>query len=151
MAHIAHASITLRDSRGRTTTRRYGLKEATAADDAEADALALAALLVAVTKLGLCNVHLIWDCDATATAPTSPSNIDEGATISGWITEFQKKAALKLPSLKDALFNSDGTLKLTDVDVAALIDDFCVGGNSTLSDGEQWAVAGEIKGTLDKK
>lgn len=151
MAHKAKVSVTLRDSRGRTTTRVYGLKEATTIGTAETDAAALVALLLAVTKLGLCHANLIWDMDVTATSPVDPSNVDGGGTMSGWISLYQKKASLKFPDPEDDVVNADGTLIFGAGDLAAFLAAFEAAATATVSDGEQVAVGGWIGGVLDKK
>jgi hypothetical protein len=150
MAHSAKVSIQMRDSMGRTTTRVYGLTEVTTIGDAETDAAALAALLDATSELGLNKVTLLWDCDVAATAPTAGSNVDEGGTVSGWVEVYKKKASLKVPAPIAAARVSDGTLLLSQADLAAFIAQFVVTtGTASVSDGDTFASF--IKGVVDKK
>lgn len=150
MAHSAKVSIQMRDSMGRTTTRVYGLTEAATVGTAETDAAALAALLDATSELGINKVTLLWDCDVAATAPTAGSNVDEGGTISGWVETYKKKASLKIPAPIAASRNADGTLLLSQADLAAFIAEFIVTtGSATVSDGDTFE--SYIKGVVDKK
>jgi len=149
MANSAKVSMQFRDSMGRTTTRVYGLAEAASVADAATDAAALVQLVDAATELGLNKATLLWDLDATSTAPVAGSNVDEGGTVSGWIDIYKKKGSVKIPAVLAAARNTDGTLDLANATLKAMLDEFIITtGTATLSDGEQ--VSSWIRGVVDK-
>lgn len=136
------------DSYGRPTKRVYGME-----DQADLAAyLAVVADFVAdiedVTDLGLVRADLIIPVTGADFDVTAGANVDVGGTFSGFLdTGGGKKSSLKVPGIKSALVNSDGTIPITGV-VATYLADFETDGGFNLSDGEQ--ISSWIKGTLDK-
>lgn len=74
------------------------------------------------------------------------ANRDEGATISCDLGGG-KKAALKIPTPVKTIFNSDGSVDMTDGLITALESEY-LAGNVLISDGE--TVLDFINGKLDK-
>lgn len=142
-------SVTMIDDYGRTTKRVYEIE--TQVDLATYTA-AVAALLVdiqAVSDLGVVRADLILDGITAGYAVTAGANVDVGATFSGLIDGGNgKKASLKLPGIKAAVVNADGTVDLTDADVIAYLANWLTAGDYMLSDGE--TISSWLRGTLDK-
>ena len=143
-------SVVLTDEKKRTTTRLYELAEDTVPADAVADIGTFIPLLKAVTQCGVIKVTLHIPVDPTPTAGAAGSNIDAGATLSGWVTEYTKKATLKWPDPDATAKDVDGSIDLTDAGVIAFDALFESGGICMLSDGEQIATGKWIKGKLDR-
>lgn len=86
--------------------------------------------------------------DATQVfAGEASSNVDVGATIRGRVTSGEI-ATLKIPGFMLSKVGVNGYIDLTDVDVAAFLDNYEGAGEFTLSDGE--VVTEWIDGTLDR-
>lgn len=144
-------SFTLVDDYGRITHRTF-----------EADQVALLAdqitalenvinQLAAVTDLGLVRADLVYVGAGTGFAVTAGANVDVGATFSGYIEAGNgKKASTKVPGIKAALVDPDGSIPLDDADMEDWLELFVhdTPNSLFLSDGEDidyW-----IRGTLDK-
>jgi hypothetical protein len=75
------------------------------------------------------------------------SNLDVGATFRGR-TASGKIATLKFPGFKQSLVAAEDRIPVSDVTVAALLDNWEAAGDFLLSDGE--AVAEWLTGRMDK-
>lgn len=139
--------LTLDDAYGRTTHRTYGMEEVTTLAQMQTDAAELLAALAAVSDLGCVKASISFDVTSPEYAETAGANVDVGATASGWITAGQKKASMKIPSIKAASVGSDGTVAIAGV-VATFLALFEDADVFNLSDGEQ--IDTWIKCTLDK-
>lgn len=107
--------------------------------------------LAAVTDLGLIRADLIYVGKGTPFAVTAGANRDTGATFSGLIYAGDgKKASAKVPGIKPALVNADGTITLTQADVEDWIELYAEATPHSLllSDGE--TIDSWLRGTLDK-
>ena len=142
-------SLTFVDSRGRTTVRRLEVEDQTLLATYQSLAASLMTEYEALTDLGLLRMDLVLSMGETFTV-TADSNIDVGATFSGFVDgEGTKKASLKVPGIKMALVEGDGTIKLDTAAIDAWLDRYLAsGGDLLLSDGEQ--IGSWIKGSLDK-
>jgi hypothetical protein len=143
------ASLTFIDDYGRTTKRVYELESQV---DIAAYVAAIAGLLTdiqAVSDLGCVRADLIIDGITSGFAVTSGANVDVGATFQGLIDGGNgKKASLKLPGIKAAMVNTDGSVDLADSDIIAYLANWETAGAYQLSDGE--TIASWVKGMLDK-
>jgi hypothetical protein len=150
MATYLH--LTLIDGFERTTKKRVELTNQLLLADYVLNAEEFMTKLLAVTDLNIAAAHI--QTDDTLTIPTQDpagSNVDVGATFSGWIgDEVGKKASFKVPGFPLAKVGPQGVIDLTDVDVAAFLD--LMGdppdNKVRISDGE-W-IETWIQGTLDK-
>jgi hypothetical protein len=141
-------SLTFADSFGRTTTKLFEMKNEVLHADQVLDAQGIIAELANVTDLGVIRADIIYRGVDEGFAPTAGSNIDVGATFSGYIVDGNgKKASLKVPGIKLSLVDSDGTVPITGA-VETFLNDFEDGMVLYLSDGEQ--IDTWIKGALDK-
>jgi hypothetical protein len=151
MAGGYYFTVTLIDEKKRTTTRRFQLVEAATPADAVTDIGTFVTALKAVTQCGVIKATLLVPVDPTPTAGGAGSNIDAGATVSGWVTEYLKKASLKWPDPDATAKDVDGSIDLTDAGVIAFLGLFeSDDGICELSDGEQIAAGKWIKGKLDR-
>lgn len=142
-------SLTLVDDYGRTTKRVVEMKDQTTIALYQTSVDAFITALAAVTELGVVRADVIRLGMGTPSAAETGSNVDVGATISGFLAAGNgKKASLKIPHIKPGLVEADGTIDLTDVAVAAYLALFESAADFYLSDGEQ--VATWIKGVLDR-
>ncbi len=139
--------VTLDDAYGRTTSRVYGMEEVATLAQMQTDAAELLTALEAVSDLGCVKARISFEVTDPAYAETAGANIDVGGTLSGWVDAGQKKASLKIPSIKPALVSADGSIAIAAATAtfAALFEDADV---FNLSDGEQ--IETWIRGTLDK-
>lgn len=140
-------SVTMDDAYGRTTTRVYGMEEETLLADMQTDAAAFLTALAAVTDLGCTKASLIVPVTSPEFAETAGANVDVGATASGWVVDGQKKASMKIPSIKAALVAADGSVAITSV-VATFLALFEDAATFNLSDGEQ--IESWIRAALDR-
>jgi hypothetical protein len=144
-------SVVFIDEKKRTTTRVFELVEASVPADAITDIGAFVTAVKAVTNCGVIKCTLHIPVDPTATAGAVGSNIDAGATVTGWVTEYLKKATLKWPDPDATAKDVDGSIDLTDAGVIAFLALFeAAGGICKLSDGETIATGKWIKGKLDR-
>lgn len=139
--------ITFDDAYGRTTSRVYGMEEVTTLAQMQTDAAALLTAVAAVSDLGVVKATISFEVTSPEYAETAGANVDVGATASGWITAGQKKASMKIPSIKPALVGSDGSVAITGT-VATFLALFQAAGVFTLSDGEQ--IDTWIRAALDR-
>lgn len=144
----AFLSLTLRDAYGRTTVKLLECETQLLLADYITLANNVIPELLAITDLGLVKADLIIKEMQTPTDPAAGANVDVGATFSGWLTGEQgKKASLKIPGIKAALVDPDGSVPLTG-DVATYLANYEDGSWLELSDGE--TIDTWISGTLDR-
>jgi hypothetical protein len=138
-------SIQLIDDYGRTTTRRYENTQALAAD-ALTDVAALIVDFLAVSDLGTVK-HDICVATVAANGAQSGANKDVGGTLHVRLNNG-KLYPLKIPGIKDAMLNADGSIKIDDEDVIAYVANFLTGGTFRVSEGNYVTdiVSGELDG-----
>jgi len=145
---VGKLSITFADDFGRTTHRVYGMETQALLADFEIAAQAFCTAFQAVTDLQLIRADFIIPVVDPSFAVTSGANVDVGATASGWISEGNgKKASMKIPGIKPALVDSDGSVPVSGA-VATFLAFFEDADDFNLSDGEQ--IEGWIRATLDR-
>lgn len=140
-------SLTLDDAYGRTTQRVYGMETETLLADYQTNAAAFLTALEAVTDLGCVKATLLIPVTSPEFAETAGANVDVGATASGWIDGGMKKGSMKIPSIKAALVDSDGSVPITSV-IATYLALFEDAAKFNLSDGEQ--IEDWIRAALDR-
>lgn len=140
-------SITMDDAYGRTTKRVYGMEDEALLANLQISAAALLTALQAVTDLGVVKANFIIPVTDPAFAETAGANCDVGATASGWVDAGMKKASMKIPGIKAALVDSDGSVPITAV-VATFLALFEDAADFNLSDGEQ--IEAWIRAALDR-
>lgn len=144
----AFLSLVLKDAYGRTTTRLLECETQLLLADYVTLANTVIPEYLALTDLGLVRADLIIKEMQTPTEAAAGANVDVGATFSGWITGEQgKKASFKMPGIKAALVDADGSIPITG-DVATYLGNYADGSWLQISDGE--TVDDWIKGTLDR-
>jgi hypothetical protein len=140
------ATILMRDAYSRYTRKSL---------ETETDVLATAQLAVDgfLTDLNPCTDLTVEKVsysfvDGTQTlAGEAASNVDVGATFRGRVASGEI-AVVKIPGFPLSKVGANGYIDLTDIDVAALLDNWEGAGEFTLSDGE--TIAEWIDGVLDK-
>ncbi|MCK5292653.1 MAG: hypothetical protein KAR39_11645 [Thermoplasmata archaeon] len=139
--------VTMDDAYGRTTSRVYGMEEVTTLAQMQTDAAEFLTALQAVTDLGVVKATISFGVTTPEFAETAGANVDVGATASGWITDGQKKASMKIPGIKPALVAADGSVAIAGATATflALFEDADV---FNLSDGEQ--IDTWIRAALDR-
>lgn len=146
MANFSGA-IRFIDGFGRFTTRHYGIE---AADFAAAQASmdTLVANTQPLTQCGMVSHRVFQDTDIV-TVVTPGANIDAGLTFQWELDPVgsDKKAASKIPSPVDSIFDANGVLDLTNGNVVTYRGVF-INGSYLISDGEQ--PVNLIKGKLDR-
>lgn len=144
--------LTLEDGFGRTTSKRLELTDQLLLADYVLNAEAFMTALLTVTDLNIAAAHIQTDDGLTIpTQDPTGSNVDVGATFSGWIGGVVgKKASHKVPGFKLSKVGAQGVIDLTDVDVAAYLDFMGDPPDNKIriSDGEY--IETWIQGTLDK-
>lgn len=142
-------SFTLVDAYGRTTSKRIEVESQALLGDYQTLCTALVADLQAVTDLGLVRAEVTIPM-TDSFAVTAGANVDVGATFSGWLYgALGKKASWKLPGIKAAKVNADGTIDIAEADIEDVLERFLqASGDLRLSDGEQ--IESWIAGALDK-
>lgn len=144
----AKLSLTLEDSRGRTTKRVYGMEDQVLLATYLTVITAFVTALTAVTDLGLVKATLLIDVLGEEFAYVADSNIDVGATASAWLdTTPARKGSAKIPGIKMTLISSDGSMPITGA-VATYLAEFETAGDFNLA--QQQQVDSWIKGALDK-
>lgn len=144
----AKLSLTLEDSKKRTTKRVYGMDTQTLLADYLTAIGTFLTALTAVTDLGMVKADLIIPVTGLTWAYTAGANIDVGGTASGWLdTTEPKKASAKIPHIKDSLVSADGSIAISGA-TATYLAEFETDADFTLSDGEQ--IDSWIKASLDK-
>ena len=139
--------ITFDDAYGRTTSRTYGMEEVTTLAQMQTDAAELLAAIAAASDLGVVKASIQIPVTSPEYAETAGANVDVGATFSGWVTAGQKKASMKIPSIKPALVAADGSVAISGA-VATFLALFEDADVFNLSDGEQ--IEAWIAGSLDR-
>lgn len=147
----AYFSLTLIDDSGRTTHRVIECEEKTLKADQVTLLEAFLLDLKDVTDLGVVRADIVFTAMGTPFAVTEGANKDVGATFQGLIEGGNgKKASLKLPAIKAAFVNGDGTVTVDGADAIADYLAYWVHdtpGELFLSDGEDidyW-----LRGSLD--
>lgn len=115
-------------------------------DAAVAAAAGLATDLANLTELDILAYKVSQRVVYTDTVEAG-ANRDEGVTFQLRLLD-NFKADLKVPGPINSIFNSDGTVILTNAAVTAFISNFLSGGDFTFDDGEQASAL--LKGSLDK-
>lgn len=137
--------------RMRDAFSRYTSKELETETDVLADAQT--AVTAFLTDLNPCTDLTVESVsyslkDATQTiAGEAGSNVDVGATFRGRVASGEI-AVVKIPGFPLAKVGANGYIDLSDLDVAALLDNWEAAGAFTLSDGE--TIAEWVDGQLDK-
>jgi len=140
-------SVTMDDAYGRTTQRTYGMEDEALLANLQISAAAFLTALAAVTDLGVVKANFIIPVTDPAFAETAGANVDVGATASGWVEAGMKKASMKVPGIKAALVDTDGSVPITGV-VATFLALFEDAADFNLSDGEQ--IESWIRAALDR-
>lgn len=144
-------SVTLIDADQRTTTRMFQLVEGAVPATAITQIGTFCTALKAVTNCGVIKATLLIPVDPTATTGAAGSNIDAGATVSGWVSLYTKKASVKWPDPDAGARAGDGSINLADEHVAAYLEMYeATGGILQVSDGEVILEDGWIAGKLDR-
>lgn len=149
---MPYLSLTLADDYGRTTRKLIELEVQVLLADYVTLAAAFMTHLEAVTDLGVIRCDLVIDDVDTGFALTAGANVDVGATFAGYIYGGGngKKASLKLPGIKAAMLNGDGTVDLADAAIVSFLAYWlqATPNDMLLSDGEK--ISSWIRGKLDK-
>lgn len=141
-------SLTLVDAYGRQTTKLLEMRNELLHADQVIDAQLIINELQAVTDLGVIRADIIYRGVDAGFAVTPGANVDTGATFTGTIADGNgKKASFKIPGIKPALVNPDGSVPITGA-VETFLDTFYEGMVLYLSDGEQ--IETWLTGVLDK-
>jgi hypothetical protein len=140
-------SVTLVDSFGRTTTKRFESEAATVAN-AQTYTDALLTALAAVSDLG--QVKAVYEYPLVITTPVAAqanANVDTGATLHT-VLASAKGYALKIPGVKLSMIEADGRVDIADEAVIAYVASFLAAGHWNVSDGEH--IVSLAGGELDK-
>ena len=139
--------LTLDDDHGRITHRSYGMEEETTLAAMQTDAAEFLTALAAVSDLGCVKGSISFDVTSPEYAQVADSNIDTGATFSGWIDAGMRKGTMKIPGIKYSLVGADGSVAITGATATflALFEDADVFNLAHGNQIESW-----IKGSLDK-
>jgi len=140
-------SVTYDDAYGRTTTRVYGMETEALLATLQTAAAAFVTAVTAVTDLGCVKATILIPVTDPTFAETAGANVDVGATASGWVEAGMKKASMKIPGIKAALVDADGSVPITSV-VATFLALFESAAAFNLSDGEQ--IDTWIRAALDR-
>lgn len=141
-----HATVTLRDSLGRTTSKRLEHHN-DSLTDAQTNMGDLAGYLNAITDLELVEVTYSLKDASDAFQGVAGSSIDAGATFTVDLVGGGK-AAHKIPGFPISKAIAGGGIPIDDADVVNYFDEFLAAGPWRLSDGE--AITGLVKGLMDK-
>jgi hypothetical protein len=139
-------TFTLLDAYGRTTTRRFGNNRALLAD-ALTDSAAMLALLEAVSLSAVSKYSIAQVSAVASPSPEAGANNDAGATIHCRM-ENAKLVGLKVPAIDPAIVEADGTVLVTNEDVAALVGAFATGEHWRISEGNY--IVEPVYAELDK-
>lgn len=144
-------SLTMIDDSGRTTHKVIEAEEKTLKADQVTLLEAFLLDLKDITDLGVVRADIVFTAKGTPFAVTEGANKDVGATFQGLIEGGNgKKASLKVPGIKAAFVNGDGTITVDGEDAVADYLAYWVHdtpGELLLSDGEDidyW-----LRGSLD--
>lgn len=147
---MPYFSITLADDYGRQTRKLIEIESKITVTEYETLAGTFKAALLAITDLALVRFDLIIDAIATGFAVTTGANVDVGATFVGYLVDANgKKGSLKVPGIKPALVDPDGSIPIVGAVTTYLAQWLDATPNEMLlSDGE--AIDSWIAGHLDK-
>lgn len=147
---MPYFSITLADDYGRQTRKLIEIESKITVTEYETLAGTFKTALQAMTDLSLVRFDLIIDAIAAGFAVTSGANVDVGSTFVGYVYGANgKKASLKVPGIKVALVDPDGSIPLTGVVTTYLAQWLqATPAEMRLSDGEE--IDTWIAGHLDK-
>jgi len=144
-----YAVITYEDDHNRTKTKRFELRTTDPAQG-EIDALALVALNAPVTVAAIRKISVNGVNEYTD-APGAGANADSGVTCQVQLNGRPEKASLKWPMPVNSHFLPGGILNTSVAAIQSFVGAFEVtGGICNISDGDQVADDGLIKGVLDK-
>lgn len=138
-------TVVLKDAYSRRTTKMVETTSTTLAD-ALTDAEDLASALEAVSTCGVA-AYTISEKGERVPTTAAGSNLDAGATIHCRL-DNGKVFPFKVPGIETTLLNADGTVKISDPSVLALIDLFESTGNLRVSEGD--VIAAIERGELDR-
>ena len=127
-----NVTLSLVDDYGRTTSKRYSVTDALAAD-ALTSVGALITDLLALSDIGT-QKHEITLRTVAANSPQSGANKDVGMTLH-CVLDNAKVYPLKVPCPKAAVINADGTIDIEDSKVTDFVDNFLTGGKFRISEG----------------
>jgi len=141
--------LTLEDSFGRLTSIRREMQAHALLVEYQVEIDNFVAAFALVSDLAVVRADFVQTGLDSTQAVTAGANVDVGATFSGWIEDVDgKKASTKIPGIKLAKVNADGTIDVTETDIAAFLAMYADAGDFLISDGEN--VADWIKGSLDR-
>jgi len=123
------------------------MEEVTTLAQMQTDAAELLTALEAVSDLGCVKASISFDVTSPEYAETAGANIDQGATFSGWIDAGMRKGTMKIPSIKPASVETDGSVLIAGV-VATFLALFEDADVFNLAHGNQ--IESWIRGSLDK-
>lgn len=143
-------SLSLVDAYGRGTTRSYEMVDAVLAD-AQTDLTAIRTALTALSDMGYTAENLTDQTALTVAAQTG-ANVDVGATFRVRL-DNGKIGNVKIPAIKDAKVNADGSIDPADTEVVAFftllgLDEPTTPAVATIYNGRK--VTSVLSGTLDK-
>jgi len=123
------------------------MEETTTLAQMQTDAAEFLTALAAVSDLGCVKGSISFDVTSPEYAQVADSNIDTGATFSGWIDAGMRKGTMKIPGIKYSLVGADGSVAITGATATflALFEDADVFNLAHGNQIESW-----IKGSLDK-
>jgi len=123
------------------------MEETTTLAQMQTDAAEFLTALAAVSDLGCVKGSISFDVTSPEYAQVADSNIDTGATFSGWIDEGMRKGTMKIPGIKYSLVGADGSVAIAGATATflALFEDADVFNLAHGNQIESW-----IKGSLDK-
>lgn len=138
-------TFTIRDAYARRGSKRFE-GTATTLATAETHAAGLLADWQDVSDVGF-DMQTFNSSEVLSEAPGAGANLDAGATIHCRL-DNGKLYAFKVPAIKPSLVNTDGTVKIADAAVVALLGNFAAAGNYRVSEGD--AIADVLYGELDR-
>jgi len=138
-------SVSLVDGYNRYASKRWeGL--ATVLATAVTNASGLLADFLAVTDLGT-TMETFTSQVATSNAATAGANVDAGATLHCRL-DNGKAYALKIPAIKPALVNPDGSIDIAAAAITDFVANFETGGQYRVSEGNY--ITAILYGELDR-
>jgi len=147
----AYLSLTMTDSEQRRKTKLVQMEVQALHADQVNVATAFLTALEKITDLGVERADIIYKGVTAGFDPTAGSNIDVGATFTGVLYDADgKKAALKIPGIKDALRDGVGGIPITHADVEDVLEFFVQATpfDLLISDGQ--TIDHWVRGRLDK-
>lgn len=125
-------SLTLQDAYSRRAVKKYN-GTATTLAQAISDKDALMADVMAVSLCGCAKSTLSVDVIESEAVETA-ANVDSGATLHCRLSNG-KLYPFKIPAIDLDLVNSDGSVKIDNAAITALVSNFQTGGAFTVSEG----------------